>query len=150
MVDRQRRQFDHAGLFKVGQQPQRQLFAGFAIDLPCLLVDDVLCNVGPHQIVGGNDDLGQPAIPELLGGARRHLAAGLGDHFAGHGIDQVIGQLGTFHPIGVERGFPALAAVGVGRRLVEVIEDLFGRHAAHLTVVKRLAVGLLPVRFGLH
>ena len=141
LVDRQRRQRGDAGILQRREPRLGQFLAGFGIDLAGLLVDQVLGHVAAQQIGAADQHflglLGDPA--GLAGG---QLGLGLGDDFAGGGIDQRLQQLDAAERIGVERPRPALRRAVEHHLAVEVGQDLLGVHAADFAEIDGLALGL--------
>ena len=91
-------------------QLERQLVSGLDIDRAGFLVDDVLGNVFARDLAERHQKLGYLGfVDQFLDGARGDLVTGLGDHFTGGGIDEVVDRTGAPHPLGEELGLPAIA-----------------------------------------
>ena len=92
----------------------------------------------------------EPLFRQLARQARRHLAARLGHHLAGLGVDQIAHQLDAAHAAGVEGRLPTLVGQAVGDGVVEEIEHLFRRHADDLVRLEGLLfrLALLAQRHG--
>jgi hypothetical protein len=85
-----------------------QLVAGLDPDLAGFLVDDVLRDEAAEDVVEGHQQLGHLALVDpLLDHPRRGLVAGLQDHLAGGGIDQIHRRTGAAHALGEEPRDPA-------------------------------------------
>ena len=88
---------------------QRQLIARLDIDRASFLVDDIARHEFADDMLEGNQELGYiPLVDQLLDRARCDLFARFKNHFAGVGIDQVIGGAGAADTLWEELGDPAL------------------------------------------
>ena len=105
-----------------------QFVAGLGVDFAGLEVHRVIGQIFGQQGVGGQRKR-RRGVAQLLGGARADLLAGLGDHFAGVGVDQVELRLHTAPALGLVRRDPTLAALLVGHGLVEGLQDFLAVHA---------------------
>ena len=129
MVDVQRLDGGEAVLFQQGDGGLVQLVAGLGVDFARLEVHRVIGEVARQQRVGRQRQRLQAVVGQLLGRAGADLLAGLGDHFAGVGVDQV--ELGL-HPAPAFRLVgrdPAFAALFIRHGLVEGLQDLLAVHA---------------------
>ena len=124
VVDVEHRQVLDLGLDQLGQQLGRQLGAGLGEHQAGLLVDQVLGDVAPDQLLGRHVELGQPLLAQALDQPRRQLGAGLRQHVAGLGVDQIGRELLAAQALGAERLLPALAAAREQQGVVKVAEDL--------------------------
>ena len=112
-----------------------KLVTGLDIDRAIFFVDDVFGDVFANDMRERHEKLADLALfDQLLDGARGHFLAGLGDHFAGLGVDQVIGRAGAACALGEELGDPVLAL------FLELVFDglVIGIHDAFLIHSERI------------
>src|SRR3546814_1203197 len=72
-----------------------------------------------------DQQIGETVLGGLVRGARGNLLAGGEHHFAGLGIDDVVGRLDAAPVLGRERNLPAALPAHISDAVVEVIEDFF-------------------------
>ena len=105
----------------------RELVAGLDVDLAGLLVDQVVGAVAAENLLGRDQQVCEPVLGRLVGGARGDLLAGREDDLAGLAVDDVESRLLAAPLLGDERDLPAALAANVGDAVVEGVEDLLAR-----------------------
>src|SRR3546814_17829198 len=85
------------------------------------LVDQIERRIAAVDFLGRDQQIGETVLGGLVRGARGNLLAGGEHHFAGLGIDDVVGRLDAAPVLGRERNLPAALpapisdAVEIGR-----------------------------------
>ena len=128
LVDGERRQPGHAGIFQCGQLRLGEFLTGFGVDFAGFQVHQVLGDEAAEQ-VGAADQHFLGVLGDAASLAGGQLGFGIGNHLAGGGIDQRFQQLQAAERIRLERPRPALRRAVEHHLAVEVIEDLLRIHA---------------------
>ena len=136
----------------------RQFVAGFCPDLAGFFVDDVFRDIHAQDLIEGHQQLAYLAfVDDLLDHPRRHLVAGLAQHFAGCSVDQIECRAGAANTIREEPGDPALVLqIAVLNGVVIGVHDPFlihaegieqGRHRQFAATVDAREDNVLGVKF---
>ena len=142
MIDVEDREFLELAAVDLGDQLGVDLLAGLTVDLAGLEVDDILGEIAAIQLLFADQDLLDAVLGQLAGDARGQLFAGLDDHFAGLGVDQVVVRLHAAHALGIVGHLPAGLGRLDGDLLVERVEDLLLVQAERIQQRRRRQLAL--------
>ena len=112
-----------AGLVETVEIFGRNLFACLDVDAAGRFVDHITRRIAAEDLLGRDQQLLEPVLLRLAGGARADLLPGRKHHFARLAIDDVECRLAAAPLLDEERNAPPAATADPGDGIVEMIED---------------------------